>query len=107
LRCVVRLHDRCADADAAGNTLASSMTVAPGFAATSCSSRSPLGHNAASGTPDRYGNTTVFAVPSPKYRKLTNTDFPSMLQLMGEPRTRLGPIPNSTHFSHAVISASP
>jgi hypothetical protein len=37
---VVRLHDRCADADAAGNTLASLMTVAPGFAATSCSSPS-------------------------------------------------------------------
>jgi hypothetical protein len=31
------LHDRCADAGAAGNRLASLMTVAPGFAATSCS----------------------------------------------------------------------
>lgn len=40
LLCVVRLHDRCADADAAGNTLASLTTIAPGFAETgSCSSR--------------------------------------------------------------------
>jgi len=77
LLCVPRLHDKYEDALEAGNTFASAITLAPGFAATSASVFKPLGHSVFKATPERYGNTTVLAVPSPKYCSPTNTDFPS------------------------------
>ena len=50
---VPRLHDKYADAVEAGNTFASSITFAPGFAATSASVFKPLGHSVFKATPER------------------------------------------------------
>ena len=77
LLCVPRLHDKYADAVEAGNAFASAITLAPGFAATWSSVSRPLGQSVFKATPERYGNTTVLAVPSPKCCSPTNTDFPS------------------------------